>query len=77
MQRWIPVAAQPSQRITTNVFSHRDLREMCGLLLKVKGFLNLLLHVFIQEGGVGLSAVVTVAVLGHEAANSCNRGVFS
>jgi len=26
---------------------------------------------------VGLSAVVTVVVLGHEAADSCNRGVFS
>ena len=26
---------------------------------------------------MGLSAVVTVVVLGHEAANSCHRGVFS
>lgn len=39
--------------------------------------LRLLLHVIIQESGSRLSAVVTIVVLGHEAADSSNGGVLS
>jgi hypothetical protein len=38
---------------------------------------RLFLHVIIQKGGSGLSAVVTIMVLRHEASNSGNRTVFS
>ena len=38
---------------------------------------NLLLHIVIQERGVGLSAVVSIVVLRHEASNSGNGRVFS
>ena len=44
---------------------------------KNKGCVNLFLHVVIQEGSVGFSAVVTVVMLGHETADSCNRRIFS
>ena len=39
--------------------------------------INLLLHIFVKEGGSTLSAVVTIVVLGHEASNSGNRRVLS
>merc|ERR1719282_240667 len=39
--------------------------------------INLFLHIVIQKGGVGFTAVVTVVVLSHEAPDSCNGGVFS
>jgi len=37
---------------------------------------NLLFHVIVKESSSGLSTVVPIVVLGHEASNSSNRGVL-
>jgi len=40
------------------------------------GLVSLLLHIFVEEGGSTLSAVVTIMVLRHEASNPSNRTVL-